>query len=162
MIQWHYGEHGQQFGPVSDAELRSLISSGRVSAQTVVWRDGMSGWRPLGEVPELLPGADVVGAQAVPHFIAPNTSLAITSLELGLIALFLSWTWVGALAGIPAVIFGHMAISQIRKAPLQVGGHGRAVAGLVFGYLGIVILLVMSGFFVFATLSKVGMSHGYP
>jgi hypothetical protein len=39
-----------------------------------------------------------------------------------------------------AVIFGHIALSQIRHTGQ--GGRGLAIAGLVLGYVGLALLLV--------------------
>jgi hypothetical protein len=151
MNQWYYGEHGQQFGPVSDPEMRTMIAAGRISAQTVVWRDGMPAWRPLAEVAELSPGAYVGAMPMMPPVITPSTSLASASLVFGIFGFLLACLWLGYLLGIPAVICGHMALAQIRKDPLRVGGRGMAVAGLVLGYLlSLFMLVVMIGFFVFS------------
>jgi|TARA_B100000315_G_scaffold220659_1_gene223525 hypothetical protein len=46
--------------------------------------------------------------------------------------------WVGSIL---AVIFGHVALSQIKKDP-SIGGRGMAVAGVVLGWIGVGILLL--------------------
>ena len=53
MALWYYAKEDQQHGPISDQEIQSLISSGKVGPADEVWRDGMDDWRPAGEVPEL-------------------------------------------------------------------------------------------------------------
>jgi Domain of unknown function (DUF4190) len=55
--------------------------------------------------------------------------LAIAALVLGLL-------WVCGLGSILAVVFGFIALSQIKKSGQ--GGKGLAIAGLVLGFLGIV------------------------
>lgn len=71
-----------------------------------------------------------------PVFQRPtNSSLAIWSLICGI----LTWICLGPLAGIAAIICGHMALSQIKRAPGTLGGGGMAITGLVLGYLGTVI-----------------------
>ena len=42
-----------------------------------------------------------------------------------------------------AVIFGHLSISRINKDPQNKGGKGMAIAGLVTGYIGILIFLAL-------------------
>lgn len=65
-----------------------------------------------------------------------NSGLAITSLVLGCLG-FLTC----GLTGIPAVICGHIAQSQIGKSAGRLTGGGMAIAGLVMGYLGCLLLL---------------------
>lgn len=79
---------------------------------------------------------------AVPAGPKTNT-LAIVSLVL---AFFVS---------LGAVICGHLALSQIKKT--GEGGRGLAIAGLVLGYLGLVVGLIATiiwiGFFALAASS---------
>ena len=72
----------------------------------------------------------VAGGVPVP---GPTSGRAITSLVLGL----LSFSFIAA---IPAVVFGHLALSEIKKSAGRIQGKGMAVAGLVLGYLGIAML----------------------
>jgi hypothetical protein len=44
---------GQQAGPMSRAEIGLQLASGGITAETFVWKDGMNGWKPGGEVSEL-------------------------------------------------------------------------------------------------------------
>ena len=67
-----------------------------------------------------------------------NSGTAIASLVLGCLA-FLTC----GLTSIPAVICGHIALSQISKAAGRLTGNGMAIAGLITGYL-TCVLLVMS------------------
>jgi hypothetical protein len=53
---WFYASNGQQQGPYPEAQLRDLIVRGTVSADTLVWTEGMSGWQRAGEIPGLVPG----------------------------------------------------------------------------------------------------------
>jgi hypothetical protein len=46
--------------------------------------------------------------------------------------------WVGSIL---AVIFGHIALSQIRHTGQ--GGRGLAIAGLVLGYVGLALFLLV-------------------
>ena len=49
--------------------------------------------------------------------------------------------WLGYVGSILAVIFGHVALTNIRRTGQ--GGHGLAVAGLVLGYIGIATLTML-------------------
>ena len=42
---------GQQFGPLSTEELLAWVAQGRASGDSEVWRDGMTGWCMLADVP---------------------------------------------------------------------------------------------------------------
>lgn len=48
-MQWFYASNGQQAGPISEAELEALLRAGTINPQTLVWREGMTDWQPLGE-----------------------------------------------------------------------------------------------------------------
>ena len=61
---------------------------------------------------------------------------AITSLICGIMGGFIPTL------GIVAVIFGHIAISKIKKQPELYGGKGMAIAGLILGYLIIILSLI--------------------
>jgi hypothetical protein len=64
---WWYEMGGRQAGPVSQSALLQLVRGGELGPATRVWRSGMSGWEPLGHIPELsaaLPAA----ALDVPRF----------------------------------------------------------------------------------------------
>jgi GYF domain 2 len=54
---WFFASQGQQQGPYPEAQLRELIASGAVTAETLVWSEGMSGWQKAGDIPGLLSGA---------------------------------------------------------------------------------------------------------
>jgi membrane protease subunit (stomatin/prohibitin family) len=50
---WHVAENGAAVGPFSPAQLQEAVVTGRLRADSLVWRSGMSGWSPAGQVPEL-------------------------------------------------------------------------------------------------------------
>lgn len=41
---WHYVEDGKQAGPVDEGTFDSLVSTGRITPDTHVWREGMPNW----------------------------------------------------------------------------------------------------------------------
>lgn len=41
-----------QLGPVAEEELLAKSKSGEVAATDLIWKEGMSDWKPLGQVPE--------------------------------------------------------------------------------------------------------------
>jgi len=68
--------------------------------------------------------------------VRTTNGLAIASLVLGLGQIFL---WI--LSGIPAIICGHIALSQIKRTGQD--GRGMAIAGLILGYLGLVAFVLL-------------------
>jgi len=71
---------------------------------------------------------------ATPAAEAQTAGKAKASLVLGLFSLII------CIAGIPAIILGHMALSEIKKGAGRLKGEGMALAGLIMGYLTIVAL----------------------
>jgi hypothetical protein len=68
--------------------------------------------------------------------------MAVTALVMGLISLCI---YVTPITGLLAIIFGAIAINQVKKNPQQVGGKGMAIAGLIIGsiMLGLYILFII-------------------
>ncbi len=44
---WYYQQGTERKGPVDEATIRSLISGGVISIDTLVWTEGMPGWVAL-------------------------------------------------------------------------------------------------------------------
>jgi hypothetical protein len=63
-----------------------------------------------------------------------TNGLAVASLVAALLWFF----WIGSVA---AVVFGHVALNQIKANEGREGGKGMAIAGLVLGYIQITALL---------------------
>src|SRR5437773_9372772 len=63
---------------------------------------------------------------------------AIWSLVLAVLSFFCGWL----VTAIPAVICGHIARSKIRKSGGALGGKGVATAGLILGYIALVLGLM--------------------
>lgn len=86
------------------------------------------GYGPTGHIPGYAP----VG-------VAPmqvNSALAMASLILGILV------FCTGLTGIPAVICGHLALTRINASEGHLKGRGLAIAGLIMGYIGVVLLIV--------------------
>jgi hypothetical protein len=54
---WFFASQGQQQGPYPEAKLRGFIAGGTVTADTLVWTEGMAGWQKAGDIPGLLSAA---------------------------------------------------------------------------------------------------------
>jgi hypothetical protein len=144
-MQWYYSSNATQMGPVTDAELRAMLASGKVSSTDMVWREGMKDWLPASSVPGLcvMPQAGGNLYQPPVHpgsydAPVPTSGLAIASLVCGIVGIVTCF-----LPGIAAVICGHMALKQMAAPNAQVTGRGMAVAGLVLGYFSILLMVAM-------------------
>ena len=91
---------------------------------------------------------------AAPAAARPTNSLAVVSLGLGVA----SYVVVPFIGGIAAIVTGHMARAQIRRT--GEGGKGFATAGLVLGYVHMLLFLIVVALIVafFGFL----ISHGTP
>ena len=67
-MKWHYSHDGTQQGPVTEDEIKGMISAGSVKPSDLVWCDGMAGWEPVSSVAELMPAANTneLAAHAAP------------------------------------------------------------------------------------------------
>lgn len=50
---WHIAKEGAAEGPYGRGHLGRLVADGSVTRETLVWAQGMDGWKPAGEVAEL-------------------------------------------------------------------------------------------------------------
>lgn len=86
-----------------------------------------------------------------------TNTLAIISFICGLLGLVGSIPSVGVI-NIVAIVMGHMARSQIRQNPNE-DGAGMALAGLIMGYIGLLIVpLVVLAIVVIVMILLYGMS----
>jgi hypothetical protein len=84
---WFFASQGQQQGPYPDAQLREFIASGTVTAGTLVWTEGMTGWQKAGEIPGLFSGASrppALAASRPPSMDAGGLDDERLSVEFGI------------------------------------------------------------------------------
>lgn len=74
----------------------------------------------------------------VPTSEAQSSTLAVVSLVSGI----LTWVLLPLIGAITAIITGHLAKAEIRKSMGTLSGNGMATAGLILGYLQIVLVLI--------------------
>jgi len=131
--------------------LQRAYSEGRLSKDEYdVRMGGALAARTYADLDQLV--ADLPAARppmATP--VARTNGFAIASLACG-VGQFMF----GPLATIPAIVFGHMARSQIRRTGEQ--GAGLALAGLILGWAAVVlgVLIIVFGVAVFAGMSSSG------
>jgi Tfp pilus assembly protein PilE len=78
---------------------------------------------------------------------------AIGSLVCGIASV----TIFSILAGIPAIILGHISRSEIRKSEGRLKGEGLALAGLIMGYISLAIIPLI---LIIATIAIPGLIRG--
>lgn len=78
---------------------------------------------------------------------------ATASLTLGIIGLVLSVVLIGIPLGVIAVILGHLALSEIKHAGGRLEGHGKAIAGLVTGYICVGMILLLPFILIIAAIA---------
>ena len=147
-MQIYVLRNGQQAGPYTPEQVQSELASGSLQRSDLAWYEGAPDWLPLASIPGLNVAAPFPApAPYLPYPpYAPQTSgLAVASMVLGLLGLLFL-----GLTSIPAVICGHLSLSQIKRSMGRLGGQGMAITGLITGYLtlllfGVVILGVIAG-----------------
>jgi len=53
--EWYYSKNEQTFGPLSSSELRKMAEIGGISENDMIWKEGMTNWKPAKEIKGLFP-----------------------------------------------------------------------------------------------------------
>lgn len=171
-MNWYYAKNGVQHGPVPLETLRDKIAMGEIGPSDLAWKEGLADWAPVSTIEELKPrtvaepevvavSADPAPAEirtSQPSVSAPaspgpvghpvptapvSATLAVISMICGIISLIVCCFWPLSMPlALVAIILGHVAISQIKADPSRFGGRGKAGAGLVTGYLGLIAAVI--------------------
>lgn len=147
---------GRQVGPYSIDEVRARVGTGELFPTDLAWVEGSPEWVPLSTILSGGVGAEsptLSGSYPPPGYVLwqpQSTELATTSLVLGI----LSISCFSLLTGIPAIICGHLARSRVQSAPDRFGGAGRALAGLIMGYVTLLPVLAAIIATVFGVFEK--------
>jgi hypothetical protein len=84
--------------------------------------------------------------------VAPNKSLGIASMVLGIISITIGWMCFGPIPAIAAIILGSVSLSQIKKNPERVTGKQFAWVGVITGSLALVMFAGVMVFYVIAAI----------
>ncbi len=95
---WYIGRHGQQRGPFSAKALRRMAATGQLTPADLVWCQGMSAWKPAGEI------AGLFTRPASPHREPEAESGAPVPPTLKRRALNASILWIGVPAGALGIV----------------------------------------------------------
>lgn len=85
---WFFASEGQQRGPYPEAQFHEFIAKSTVTAETLVWTEGMTGWQKAGDIPGLLSDTSDAVRRAGGALMRPGHG-AVLSIELGL------WSFLG-------------------------------------------------------------------
>ncbi len=71
--RWYISRDGHTKEPVTAGQIIDLCTTGSINEGTLVWREGLSDWSPLGEVPELAQALRAFSRHPVPagHSVPP-------------------------------------------------------------------------------------------
>jgi hypothetical protein len=153
-MEIYIAKNKTQMGPYDISQITQMLQSGILEKYDLFWHEGMLDWAP---VASLIKNAaqsqkeektDPITATSTPiyqgsnqvqntHMQGGSEPLATWSLVFGFLGLFC----LGMLAGIPAIVCGHLALSNINRNPI-LQGRGSATAGLILGYLGTIFWIV--------------------
>jgi hypothetical protein len=67
MAEWYYARNNQRLGPISTEQLKQLASRGELSANDLIWKDGMANWAAASTVPGLFTAPAAAPPSAPPR-----------------------------------------------------------------------------------------------
>jgi len=155
------GADQKEYGPVAAEEVRAWIAEGRANGQTLARFEG-GPWKPLSTFPEFVgslgaapqpvpPAPPAPFAQSSLAGRAPETnSMAVAGLVMGILSMTVGLFCCGLVFNILGIIFSSVALSQIRKSPVQQTGRNLAIVGLVLSLLGFAFQIII--FIVFGAM----------
>ncbi len=143
------GSDQKQYGPVSADDLRQWMAQGRVNAQTLIQGEGQTDWRPLHSFPEFSPSASAPAPGPAPFpasspaLAGQSNSMAIASLVMGVVSLPLACCCYGFPFNVLAIVFGCIALSQLKNVPDAGSNRVMAKAGIIMGVLQFILIAVV-------------------
>jgi hypothetical protein len=79
---WYFADGDVERGPVTEAQLRTLIGTGNLTREDLVWKEGLEDWLPAGEVPSLFdataapPSTETSKSKSVKAVVKPDETPA--------------------------------------------------------------------------------------
>ena len=165
-MEIHIARNGQRLGPFSLEEVQAKINAAELQRTDLAWADGRADWAPLEKIAGLvwpgppvvpaLPAASPATAGYYPYPAVnprPASGLAVASLISGILSITFVIPFISSIV---AIVTGHMARAEIKRANGAVGGDGMAVAGLITGYAGLGLIVAFFGIFLMFGLAVLG------
>lgn len=154
------GADNKEYGPVSIDVLKQWIIEGRVNEKTLVKAEGETHWRQLSTYPELFalltpqqqqpplppsqPPPFLIGQPPVSRPATTN-NMAVASLIMGILSVLFCCCCFGMPFNILSIIFGVLALNQIKNDPTQTGRE-MAIIGIALGVFSCLIALALTIF----------------
>ena len=130
MKQWYCIIGGQQYGPVSEDELRNWAEVGRIKLTDQVWSEGMPAWTSASVVPGIFRAEGSPPPMLKPHRGAMVLTLGILGLAVCVIC------------GIIAFVMAKNDLAEMAAGKMDPVGQGMTNAGKICGIISICLLAV--------------------
>jgi hypothetical protein len=153
---WFFASRGQQQGPYPEAQLREFAANGTVTAETLVWSEGMTGWQKAGDIPGLLSGS--AAPPVIPQPGRPSTGGGVRSGPLSIDLEIWEFTWrsfllfLGLILVIPTpwVVVWYVSwfVSRVHvpsRPNLSFTGRPLTIAAWYFGVIVLAFCVALSG-----------------
>lgn len=142
---WYYAYGGSPTGPVDSLRLSHMLTSGQISPDTSVWREGMGDWAPANTLPQF-----TFNGTAETRKFESNSEGEKKHLGDGVVrALEDSRGWVIFIAVMSfihaAMTFGVGVFLLAIKAPIAAVGLSNLVTGCVIGFQGLLLISYATG-----------------
>lgn len=74
MSDWYYAENNEQKGPVLESDLKGMLTTHKLPADALVWKEGMAAWTPASQVAALAPVSSVPPAMTTVASVATKSN----------------------------------------------------------------------------------------
>jgi len=74
-MEWYFADGNKPVGPLDEQEFQSLVSVGKITPSTLVWRAGMTNWKSYGQFS--VAGAPVAGPSPDKPVAGSNTTVCL-------------------------------------------------------------------------------------
>jgi len=78
---WHVVVQGNQYGPLSNSELKALADRGRLKPTDHVWKEGLAEWVPAGKISGLFPPSPPPPPPTAPEATPRAVATSFTGIE---------------------------------------------------------------------------------
>ena len=159
MGDWYFARESRQHGPVTLDQLKLMLGSGELTADTSVFGPTLKGWTPARQVPELggtpsgLPVAEAVGVGTLSYSMPSTGGLAFTAQAMEMLRR--TRPWVKFIGIMLFILAGFCAVAGVAMLFTGVSSRrGDAIIGLV--YLPFAILYIAPGIYLMRYAKHIG------